>query len=212
MSLFCRFFRAQQPTSLFQTLSTPTLTSSYLVGSNSFLPFYNSSFRSLSTLTPTNSEKVRQSTISDKTWEAPNSTKGFKKSKSKVKLPLLSEVIRNFVRLVHPDRFANYPELHDVNQRSLMALNEFIQHIKTKVDDDHRYPAAAHQELTFYVTTEQGIRKLPVVLKTTGGNCQHVIKSTFQSMFARCGLPDDFEWDEAFWKENNTHLYEETTI
>lgn len=43
------------------------------------------------------------------------------------KVPPLKQVMRQFVRLVHPDLFAQYPKEREVNQKSLTELMTFIE-------------------------------------------------------------------------------------
>eukprot|EP00301_Raphidiophrys_heterophryoidea_P017930 c2928_g1_i1.p1 GENE.c2928_g1_i1~~c2928_g1_i1.p1 ORF type:complete len:197 (-),score=34.30 c2928_g1_i1:464-1054(-) len=152
-------------------------------------------------------ERVRENTLADKTWTPPQHTKGHKNKGKKV---LLSQTLRQFIKLVHPDRFATTPELQAVNQQSLQVLNEFLQHIKTKVDDSHPYPAAQARNLEFFLKSEnKGLQKLRVELRTTGGNCHNLVNASLSSMFSRSGLDGKFEWDDGYWEESNVHLYED---
>jgi hypothetical protein len=52
-------------------------------------------------------------------------------------------------------------------------------------------------EYDFYLKTGEGeFKKVRLELRTTGGDCKHLVKKSLGTFFAECGLPDQFDWDK----------------
>lgn len=68
--------------------------------------------------------------------------------------PLIGDALKQFYRLVHPDLLGRYPELREVNERSLGSLMGLLDDLKT-ASNDGEYPPARTEELLFYVRTDQ---------------------------------------------------------
>lgn len=84
--------------------------------------------------------------------------------------------------MIHPDRTQG-TDAKLANEQSLSALNELVATIKAKKGD---WPASRSQRLVLHLP--QG-KKLNFVLRTSGGNCEHLVKTQMSSLFEAVGLP-----------------------
>ena len=91
--------------------------------------------------------------------------------------PPLREVLKNLVRVVHPDLFASSgPEgAAEANDESLKV----IQGVLDAVTKSKSIPNAGIKRLKFYVKdadAPDGVRAVPFKFKTTGGDCRNLGK------------------------------------
>lgn len=113
--------------------------------------------------------------------------------------PSLSSVLREFYKLVHPDRFAEHPKEKEVNEHSMKEFLTYIQEYKKRpfgsaLGNPKRIP------LTFYVKSPSKedqpitLRKVEVELLLNATNPQSA-KKKLGSLFFACGLASDFTVD-----------------
>ncbi len=57
-------------------------------------------------------------------------------------------------------------------------------------------------DVEFYArtSTPDHFLRLPVTLRTTGNNCQHVVAKSLTELFRASGLPDSFRWGDGYWE------------
>jgi hypothetical protein len=135
---------------------------------------------------------------------------------SKKNAPALKHVLKKFFLKVHPDHFAQYPTIAKANEASFQELQSFLQHIAGA--NDGAMPPAKNTPLTFYAwapekhvnassgaaTPAPKLRKIAVNLRTTGGDCRHLITKTLTDMFEQANVqPPVFSWGEAYWNDSN---------
>lgn len=81
-----------------------------------------------------------------------NSTKS-KPTNTATTIPLLSYTLRQFIRLVHPDLYANSPVQQQINSHNMQLLMNIFNDIKSN-DANTPYPVSGHYTLTFYIRNE----------------------------------------------------------
>lgn len=131
--------------------------------------------------------------------------------------PFLREVLRGFYMKTHPDKLAAFPEAREINEKSFQELNNFLSQLKSRpfqeqmqageeVDKSSVFPPAQTLNLRFYILQDVNnvsqVVPQSFMLRTTGGNCKHVVQTSLSAFFGRCGLSDVFKWDDVYWNQN----------
>mmetsp|Transcript_13139 Transcript_13139/g.43284 ORF Transcript_13139/g.43284 Transcript_13139/m.43284 type:complete len:305 (+) Transcript_13139:50-964(+) len=129
--------------------------------------------------------------------------------------PGLRARVKEVARLIHPDRFARTPRIAEENSKSLAALQSLAD-IVERTRDGH--PPARVSRLLFHVHAppggagskgakskrgrggKEGLVRVEHVLKTTGGDCRHVVQRSLSELFAKLGIERDFTWGEGAWQ------------
>ena len=129
-------------------------------------------------------------------------------------VPPLSRVMRLFVARVHPDRFGAFPAEQQVNERSLSELTGFLSNVSNAgggVGKEDFLPAQKIK-MEFFVQQQQQqqqgggdaspqLRKIDFKLRTTGGDCKHLVQRQLVELFEIAGVSNPhFVWDDKFWK------------
>ena len=118
--------------------------------------------------------------------------------------PTLKANMTALVRLVHPDVLAaTHPELSRVNADALAH----VQGTLDGVQKSKQLPGAKVRRLRFYVRDADGasgVREVPFVLRTTGGDCRNVVARDLGSLFAAVGIERRFTWGEMDWSTTRT--------
>jgi hypothetical protein len=133
-------------------------------------------------------------------------------------------VLKKFFLKVHPDRYAQYPEISKTNNESFQSLQSFLQHISSVTENGA--PPAKCQQLIFYTWAPQQqhhhhhqknshhvltdpaqpepapkLRRIAVNLRTSGGDCRHLVYKTLTDMFGQADLATEFSWGDAYWSD-----------
>ncbi len=115
--------------------------------------------------------------------------------------PELRFVLRQFLRLVHPDLFGAFPELRETNERSMQRLMGVLAHAKSGEHEAHMPPV--REELVFFLRTDADahFRKISVALRLTGGDQKNVLARHLAELFDAAGLPTVFHWGKDYWNK-----------
>lgn len=109
---------------------------------------------------------------------------------------LLPQVLKRFMKMVHPDLFSAHPELREINEASVQTMNGYVggtrplqasaelrvllfhaalwfaarRFLDDLKSDDRPYPPARRETITFIVRTkEKGqFLRVPIELRSTG--------------------------------------------
>lgn len=50
------------------------------------------------------------------------------------------------------------------------------------------------------------LRRISVNLRTTGGDCRHLVYKTLSEMFGQAELQKDFSWGDSYWNDGKVRL------
>lgn len=116
--------------------------------------------------------------------------------------PSFRELYRRFVMKVHPDLFAQFPELQKTNDASLKKLLGVLAEARSGEKNSEDFMKRRNEELLFYVRTdvEGSFLRVPLHLRIPGGHCPGALASALAPLFASCGLPTRFHWGPEYWQ------------
>jgi len=127
-------------------------------------------------------------------------------------IPPLKQVMRKFVRLVHPDLFSLHPKERDINQKSLTELMTFVETWRNRpsgkklgrtstqtvffflhdLPEDAEAPQGSETDASTPSTTvSPPLRKIKVDLLTNGAFSE--VKSRLVNLFREANVAHDFE-------------------
>lgn len=112
---------------------------------------------------------------------------------------MLKDVLRQFLKRVHPDVFGQFPELRAKNEASMQKLMEVLAAAKSGEHDD-QVPAMKY-DMEFFVRTDKpnAFKRVPLSIRTTANDCKHVVGHSLSQLFGHCGLPTTFHWGDEYW-------------
>ena len=132
-------------------------------------------------------------------------------------------MLKRFYLKVHPDKFAQYPAISESNNESFQKLQSFFEELAEAVKGK-RFPVSRAHSLVFYIWTTKGelvesgitipkaiankpasqkvMRRLHTLLRTSGGDCKHMVQKTLAELFRKAGINDSWVWEENYWKHH----------
>ena len=131
---------------------------------------------------------------------------GVLDSKPKQGDPMFRELYRRFVMKVHPDLFAQFPELSKTNDASLKKLSGVISEARSGEKTAEDFMKARDEQLLFYVRTdvEGSFLRVPLSIRVPGGHCPAAFAAALAPLFSACGLPTRFHWGPEYWQHTYT--------
>lgn len=124
--------------------------------------------------------------------------------------PLFRDVWRRFQLSVHPDLFAQFPELQAVNSASLQKLQGILNEARTSAEratDEMQRPRTEVLELFLRDPAPEGapadappaFLRVPLTIRLQGANSHHVLAEAMSTLFRHARLPTRFRWGDGFW-------------
>ena len=122
--------------------------------------------------------------------------------------PLFATVWRRFQLCVHPDLFAQFPELQAANSASLQKLQGILNEARTaeRATEEMQRPRTEVVELFLRDTTADApadappaFLRVPLTIRLQGANSHHVLADAMATLFRHARLPTRFRWGDGFW-------------
>jgi hypothetical protein len=116
--------------------------------------------------------------------------------------PFFRDVWRRFQLKVHPDLFAQFPELQSVNSDSLQRLQGLLNEVKSLERPDEDRVRARSEKLQFFVRANPGagpgekphFHKIPVTVSLAGGFAHNSLALSLSRLFGAIDLPVRWQW------------------
>lgn len=127
--------------------------------------------------------------------------------------PLFRETWRKFQLKVHPDLFAQFPELQAVNSDSLQRLQGLLNEVKSLERPDEDRVKARTEKLQFFVRAPPAagqpadkphFLKIPISVHLSGEYAHNSLALSLSKLFVAVGLPSRFQWGKDYFSSTFT--------
>lgn len=111
--------------------------------------------------------------------------------------PEFSNLMKIFYKKSHPDILRSYNiQKAEENDAAFQQLNELLSTIK----ENNSYPPQQNRTLTFNVKENNTFKKVPLVIKTSGGECRKALYDSFSRFFLATGVHSGkFVWGKDYF-------------
>lgn len=111
--------------------------------------------------------------------------------------PEFANLLKTFYKKSHPDIIRSYDaQKAEENDVAFQQLNELLSTIK----ENNSYPPQQNRTLIFNVKDNNNFKKVPLVIKTSGGECRKALYDTFSRFFLAAGVHSGkFVWGKDYF-------------
>jgi hypothetical protein len=111
--------------------------------------------------------------------------------------PEFANLMKSFYKKSHPDILRSYNiQKADENDTAFQQLNELLSTIK----ENNSYPPQQNRTLIFNVKENNTFKKVPLVIKTSGGECRKALYDSFSRFFLAAGVHSGkFVWGKDYF-------------